>query len=643
MKSSVLASGLAVAFAATAWSAAGHAADITTPYPGTITLDVNLTQAPRKLFFVHETIPVTPGPLSLYYPKWIPGEHSPSGPIINVAGMVCKANGQRLKWRRDLVHMDEIHLDIPAGVSTLDVDFDFLSPIGGGEFGAGVSLTPKIADLEWNQAVFYPAGYASKAITVKPSLTLPSGWHFATALEPHTGTGGGQGKTIPFAPVTLNNLVDSPVMSGEYFKQIPLTTGTKLAPVFLDLVADAPKDLDVTPDQIKQYRNLVVQQNRMFDSHHYDTYHMLLTLSDHTDHFGLEHHQSSDDRINANYFIDPDMYLVGSGLIPHEYTHSWNGKFRRPADLWTPDFNSVPMKDDLLWVYEGFTQYMAEVMCARSGFWAPAEFRQELAMNAAAMNHIPGRTWRPLQDTADMASLLYYEPFAWHNWRRGTDFYTEGVLLWLDVDTKIRELSHDQRSINDFARLFYGMDNGSYVTRTYTFEDIVDALNKVQPYDWATFLHGLLDSTQLQAPELPGLARGGWKLVYTDQPSHMWKATASAFGKFFGLNAMYSAGLTVGSKGKVMDVLWNGPAFKAGLIPGMHIVAVDGQSYSPDNLKTAIKDAMGSSAPIKLLVKNVAQYETLDVDYHGGPQYPHLERVKGTPDYIDQIIAPLKG
>src|SRR5579875_1968654 len=640
MKHAALATALAAALALTC-TAAGAAADITTPYPGTLTLKVDLTQAPRRIFTVHETIPVKPGPLSLYYPKWIPGEHSPSGPITNVAGMIFTANGKRLTWRRDLVHMYEIHLNVPAGATTLDVDFDFLSPISGGSFGAGVSTTPNIADLEWNQVVFYPAGYASKAITVKPSLMLPQGWQFATALEPHTGTGGGTSAAIDFAPVTLNNLVDSPIISGRYFKQVDLAPGAKTT-VDRDMVADAPADLAITPKQIDLYRNLVTQENRMFGAHHYQSYHALLTLSDHTDHFGLEHHQSSDDRIFADYFTNPPAFLIGSTLIPHEYTHSWNGKFRRPYDLWTPDFNSVPMKDDLLWVYEGLTDYWQEVMAARSGFWTPAEFRQSFAMIAAQMDHVPGRTWRPLQDTADMAPLSYYVPFAWSNWRRRTDFYPEGALLWLDVDTKIRELSHDKHSLDDFAHLFYGMDNGSYVTKTYTFDDVVTALNTVQPYDWATFLHAILDTTQYHAP-LAGLSQGGWKLVYTDEPSDIWKAAASAFKKFLGTDAMYSIGFSVGSNGDVMDVLWNGPAFKAGLVPGMTITAVDGEAFSPEVLKAAIKNAKDSQSPIKLLVKNVAQYETFNVDYHGGLQYPHLERVKGTADYLDQIAAPLKG
>lgn len=636
MKSSMFVAVFSVALSFAAWSGGASAADITTPYAGTLTVKVDMTQAARKIYIVHETIPVRPGLLTLYYPKWLPGYHSPSGPITDVAGMTFTANGKTLPWRRDLVDMYAIHLTIPAGVETLDVDFDLLSAIHDRGLGDGdQSQSPVISDLQWNQVVFYPAGYASKAITIQPSVTLPDDWHFATALVPHTGTGGGAAKPIRFAAVTLNNLVDSPVMSGRYFRRIDLAPGSKV-PVMLNMVADTPAELAITPKQVDDFRNLVTQENRMFGAHHYTSYQMLLTLSDHISGLGLEHHQSFDIRTGADYLTNPQAFSRGASEVPHEYTHSWNGKYRRPHDLWTPDFNSVPMKDDLLWVYEGLTQYWATVMAARAGFWTPSQFRQALAMTAAGMDHVPGRTWESLQDTADMAPMKYYVPSPWRNWRRGTAFYPEGMLLWLDVDTQIRELSHGRHSLDDFARLFYGMDNGSHVTRTYTFDDVVNALDKVQPYDWGTFLRHILDTHEYHAP-LGGITRGGYKLVYTDTPSKTGNA-----GRFGGIDAMYSAGFSAGSQGNVRDVLWNGPAFKAGLTPGMQITAVDGKSFTPAALKSAIERARDSKAAIELLVKNVGQYETLDVDYDGGLRYPHLERLKGTPDYLDRIIVPLK-
>jgi predicted metalloprotease with PDZ domain len=630
------AAGLLTAMLMLSWTATVRAdAPAADPgaYPGTLTLAVDLSDAARKLFHVHETIPVKSGPLTLYYPKWIPGEHSPSGPVENISGMVFTADGKSLDWRRDLGDMYTLHLDVPQGVKTLDVVFDFLSPSGGGRFGGSVSATPKIVDLEWNQVALYPAGYWSRDISIQPSVKLPAGWQFGTALL----TGSKQGDVTHFKTVTFNNLVDSPLIAGQYFRQVGLAPGAKV-PVYMDLVADGEDDLAITPKQTEHYRKLIQQAYKLFGSHHYDQYHFLYTLSDNTGHFGLEHHQSSDDRIFANFFIDPDNNLAEAGLLPHEYVHSWNGKFRRPADLWTSNFN-VPMKDDLLWVYEGLTQYLGPLLTARSGLWTPQQFRDALADTAAYMDYRPGRTWRNLQDTADEAQILYYAPGSWSSWRRGTDFYPEGTLLWLDVDTKLRELSHDKRSIDDFAKAFYGMDNGSYVTRTYTFDDLVATLDKVQPYDWAKFLRERLDVRQYHAP-LDGISRGGYKLVYTDTPTEYFKAVEKIRKR---LDFMYSIGLSVGGKdGEIGDVLWDGPSFKAGIGSGMTLVAVNGREFSPEVLKQAIKAAQKTSAPIQLLVKNLEYYKTYDVDYHGGLKYPHLERVKSQIDYLDQIISPSK-
>ncbi|HET8553837.1 MAG TPA: M61 family peptidase [Rhodanobacteraceae bacterium] len=603
------------------------------PYPGMLTVNVNLEQASKRIFYVHETIPVTPGPFTLYYPKWIPGEHAPSGPIANVAGLVIKANGKTIPWRRDLVDMYTLHLTVPEGVSQLNVAFQFLSPGNGGQFGAGVSATPDLVDVEFNQVAFYPAGYYSRDVRIQPTVQLPEGWKFATAMS----VASRHGNTIEFAPITFNNFVDSPLIAGKYFKRVDLAPGAKV-PVHLNIVGDTADSVDISKDQIKDHRNLVTQILALFGSHHFDHYDFLLTLSDHTDHFGLEHHQSSDDRLPADYLGNKQMYLRVASLMPHEWVHSWNGKFRRPADLWTPNFN-VPMKDDLLWVYEGLTDYWAGVLTARSGMWTPKQYRESIAAIASNMAHRTGRSWRPLQDTADAAQLTYYSGGGWGNYRRGTDFYPEGQLLWLDVDTKIRQLSHNRHSLDDFAKVFYGMDNGSYVTKTYTFQDVVDALNKVQPFDWASFLRARLDYTGTELPE-HGIARGGWKLVYTDKPSDYQKATASL--RHGAINLATSIGFAASSSGRVYDVQWGGPAFEAGLVPGMTVVAVNNKDYSGSTIKAAIKAAKTDKAPITLLVRNYDNYRTLKVDYHGGLKYPHLVRVKGAPDYIDDITAARK-
>ena len=604
-----------------------------------ISLQVDLREAPRHVFHVHETLPVKPGPLTLYYPKWIPGEHSPSGPVENLAGLRFTAGGKTLAWRHDLVDMYAVHLEVPQGTGSLDADFDFLTPGSGGEFGQSVSATPDIVDLEWNQVLLYPAGAPSKEIAFVPSVQLPQGWQFGTALE----TAGQAGDAMRFKTVMLNKLVDSPLIAGRYFSRLDLAPGDKV-PVHLNVVADTPEELAVTPAELGGLRNLVQQAYGLFGAHHYDHYDFLFTLSANTGHFGLEHHQSSDDRSFPDYFIDPTSQLVGAHLLPHEYVHSWNGKFRRPADLWTQDFNTQPMQDDLLWVYEGLTEYFGDVLTARSGMQTAQQYRDALAASAASMDARPGRTWRPLQDTADAAQIAYYAPREWQNWRRVQDFYSEGELIWLDVDTKIRELSAGQRSMDDFARAFYGMDDGGYVTRTYGFDELVATLNKVQPYDWAGFLRTRLDRTQYHAP-LDGITRGGYELSYSDTPTEFFKGVEKLRKN---KNYMYSIGLLLsaseGKMGVIEDVLWDGPAYKAGLGTGMKLVAVNGRALDADPkvLEDAIQAAKTSKAPIRLLVRNQDEYATYDVDYHGGSRYPVLKPIAGAAPLLDAIIAPRK-
>jgi len=617
---------LMLAFAA--MSGAVRAAD-------SISLDVDLRESARQLFHGHEVIPVKPGPLTLYYPKWIPGEHSPSGPLENLAGLKIMAGGKQLAWRRDLKEMWAIHLDVPHGVSSLDLSFDFLSPDEGGEFGQSVSATPDIVDLEWNQMLLYPAGAPAKDISFQPSVRLPDDWRFATALETVSSVGG----TTHFKPVTLENLVDSPLIAGAHFKRVDISPDQ--VPVHLNLVADTEEDLNISPTQVQGMKNLVKQAYALFGSHHYGHYDFLLTLSDNTGHFGLEHHQSSDDRSFADLYIMPETSLVGSHLLPHEYVHSWNGKFRRPAGLATPDYDSVPMEGDLLWVYEGLTEYFGNVLTARSGTITADQYHQLLALDAATMDHRPGRSWRPLQDTTDEAQILYYAPRQWQTWRRVQDFYTEGELIWLDVDTKLRELSGGKKSMDDFAHAFYGMDDGSYVVHPYTFDDLVATLNQVQAFDWAAFLHERLNSTQEGAP-LDGITRGGYQLGYTDTPSEYFKATEKTRKT---QNQLFSIGLSISmgehSRGEIQDVLWNSPAFKAGMGPGMKLVAVNGRAFDADKdvLKDAIAAAKTGNAPIKLLVREQDTFMSFDVDYHGGLKYPVLTPIAGKTDYLDQIIA----
>lgn len=600
--------------------------------PGPIKINVNITDVARKIFHTHMVIPVKPGPLTLLYPKYIPGEHGPTGPVVNVTGLHFRADGNDIPWRRDLVDMYTYHLNVPPGVDELTVDFDFLSPTGAGDFTAGISVTPNIAALNWNQVALYPAGYPSDALTYEPTLTIPKGWKFATALRVDDR----DDNTLEFKPVSFTNLVDSPVLTGRHFKEIDLTPG-KTPHHYLDLIADSDAALDVPADYVDKYRNLITQAHKLFTSRHYQHYNFLWTLSDHTAHFGLEHHQSSDDRTDERSLVDANLRQQTAGLLPHEYVHSWNGKYRRPADLATPEYET-PMKTDMLWVYEGLTEYFGDVLTARSGLWSADQYRQALALTAASMDHRPGRTWRPLQDTADEAQKLYGAPGAWGSWRRSVDFYPEGELLWLAVDTKIRALSDGKKSMDDFAHLFYGMHDGKYDINPYTFDDVVATLNKVQPFDWASFLREKLDRKEAGAP-LDGLARGGWKLSYTDKPNDYLKGREGARNY---MDLTFSIGLVLNNKGDIYDVLWNGPAFKAGVGSGMHLVAVNGREFSPQVMKDAITAAKTDKTPIALLVKNEDLYQTYNVDYHNGLRYPVLVRTKGTPDRLSKIIAAKK-
>ncbi|QBB70860.1 M61 family peptidase [Pseudolysobacter antarcticus] len=601
------------------------------PYPGTIAIHVDASDTVQGIFRVHETIPVTAGAMTLLYPQWIPGDHSPSGPIAMLAGIKLSANGKPLPWQRDKYNVYAFHLDVPAGVSSIDADFQYLS-----SRDDGFEITDRMMDMAWSAMALYPAGYFSRGITFAPSVTLAHGWQLGTALE----TASQVGDTVTFKPVTLNNLVDSPIYAGQNFKRIDLTPPGE-AQVHLDIVADAPKYLEITPEQLKAHRALATQAVKLFGSHHYDHYDFLFSLSDVLGGNGTEHHQSSENGMEADYFTAWSDNAPGRDLLAHEYTHSWNGKFRRPADLWTPNFN-VPMGDSLLWVYEGQTQYWGYALTARAGLWTPQQFRDALAMTAANYErNRPGFRWRTLEDTTNDATAARRRGLPYRSWQMSEEYYSGGQMMWLEVDAKLRAITHDHKSLDDFARAFFGIDNGSYVTKTYTFDDVVAALNGVAPFDWASFLHARVAT--LNPPLGDGIAASGWKLVYTDQQSAFEKQYDSRHEPSRHLyNFAWSIGLTLNDKAQVNDVRWNGPAFKAGISPGATLVAVNGQNFTTDALKEAITAAKGSNTPIQLLFKYQGSFRTIALDYHDGLQYPHLVRIEGTPDYLSEIIAPRK-
>ncbi len=596
-----------------------------------ITVTVDATDAPRKMLHADLVIPVQPGDLTLVYAKWIPGEHEASGPIGDLAGIVIKANGQTLPWVRDSIDMFKLHVHVPQGVTELHVHDDFLATAGPVGFSAGASTSENLAMISWNEVMLWPQVASAKDVQVTPSVTLPTGWKFATALT----TTGTEGTTTHFAAVPLNELVDSPVLSGRYFREIPLAP--EVSPKhYLDLAADGPEDLEVPSQMLAGFNDLVRQASAVYQSHHYGSYHFLMTLSDQVAHFGLEHHQSNDDRVPEKTFLDPNLDVLEAGLLPHEFTHSWNGKYRRPEGLLSPDFQT-PMKGDLLWVYEGLTEYLGDVLTARSGLWTDDQYREALANSAANLDNRPGRTWRDLQDTATAAQTLYETSGQWGNWRRSVDYYPEGELLWLQVDTIIRQQSHGKKSLNDFCVRFLGLngDTGP-ITVPYTFEDVVNNLNAVQPYDWAGFLTEKLTTKENHAP-LGGIENGGYRLTYSDTPNSI----AESMETLRGVDAWYSLGLHLSHQGVMSDVLFDSPAFKAGLGPGMKIVAVNGRAYTDALMHDAIRNSKTAQAPIEFIVENTAFFRDVKIDYHGGERYPHLERVDSTPDMLDQILQPL--
>ena len=597
--------------------------------PGALKLSVDVTDLDRRIFQVRETIPVAgPGPMTLLFPEWLPGHHSPSGPLPQLAGLVITADGKRVEWTRDPVEVFAFHVVVPAGAKALELRYQHLSPTQPSQ--GRVVVSPEMVNLEWNAVALYPAGYFARRIPVDAEVTLPEGWSYATALETQSRAGG----TVVFKRTDFDTLIDSPLNTGKYWKTIDLGAPGP-APVRLDIMADKPEDLEIKPEQLAVHKQLVQQAYKLYGAHHYDHYDFLLSLSDKISGNGLEHHRSSEDGVGPGYFTKWDEQPADRDLLPHEYTHSWDGKFRRGADLWTPNFNT-PMRDSLLWVYEGQTQYWGYVLAARSGLWSQQTFLDALAATAATYDNMPGRAWRAMIDTTNDPIINQRRPLGWRSYQRSEDYYSEGQLIWLDADTLIRERSGGKRSLDDFAHRFFGVENGSWTPLTYTFDDVVADLNAVEPYDWATFLHTRLEGHGPGAP-LDGLKRGGYRLVYTDTPSDFVKKN-EAERKITDLT--YSLGLVIGREGAVGSVLWDSPAFKAGMISGQTLVAVNGDAYTSDGLKAALKAGRGKGGAVELLVKSGDRYRTVRVPYDGGLRYPHLEKTAGPGATLEAIAAP---
>ncbi len=605
--------------------------------PAPIRLQVDASTARRKIFHVREEIPVSPGEVTLYFVKWIPGEHSPSGQITNLVNLKITAGGKLLPWHRDTADMFAFHCKAPAGESQIEVVFDYLSPTEAFDFQGGVSAAHNTAIVNWNQMLLYPKGWTSDALTFQPSLQLPAGWRYGTALQVESASG----DYVSFRPVSLTTLVDSPVNLGAHYRRIDLSPGSQPAH-YMDLVADSEAALQLDADTIESYKRLVAEAVHLFNgTHHYREYHFLVTLSDPIAKIAQEHHESSDNRFRERALLEPESIKAQADVLPHEFAHSWNGKYRRPAGLATPDYQEA-MDDSLLWVYEGLTQYLGEVLAARSGAWTADEYRQNLALTAALLDHRSGRTWRALEDTAVSAQLLYFAPEAWAAKRRGTDFYPEGTLVWLAADATIRQQSQGRRSLDDFCHLFHGDRSGPAELRTYTFDDLLSALNQVQTYDWRGFFDRLVKSINPRAP-LDGVEGSGWRLAYRDTIPSLLKAREHT-NRVTDLS--YSIGLLIktpesgADSGKIVDVITGSPADQAGLTPGMTLLAVNGKKWSPEILRSAIRDAKAPGNSLEVLAQDGEFFGRFTLEYHQGERYPFLERDSSRPDLLEQIIQP---
>ncbi|MBS0480212.1 MAG: M61 family metallopeptidase [Proteobacteria bacterium] len=596
-----------------------------TPYPGTMAIDIDATDTTRGIFSIKETIPVArTGDFVILFPKWVPGGHTPRNEVEKMAGLKVTANGKEIPWKRDPVDVYAFHLDIPKGVKAIDVRFQYLTATKGDQ--GRILVTPNLMSLQPIVTSFYPAGYFVRQIPVKLTVKYPEGWSAASALNAKV-----TGSTYSYEPTNYEILIDSPIVAGRYYKKWALSPR-----VNMNVFADNQKELDAaTPEMIDAHKRLVDQAVKLFDAQHYDHYEFLVSISNELGGIGLEHHRSTEIGVRLGYFAEWANNVNSRNVFPHEYTHSWDGKFRRGADLWTPDYR-YPMRDSLLWVYEGQTQFWGYVLQARAGLVSKQDTLDQYAMIAANLDNTPGRNWRPLIDTTNSPIISNRKPMGWTDYQRGEEYYNEGLLVWMEVDSILREQSKGTKSIDDFARAFFGINDGDWGEVTYTFDDVVATLGKIQPYDWRGLLTKRLTETGQPAP-LGGFERNGYKLVYTDQQTPTGKQAEAARKQ---TDLSYSLGLSVGSDASLSSVRWGSPAFAAGLTLGDSIVAVNGLAYTPERLRAAVTEARDSKAPIVLLVKASEEVKSVSIDYHGGLRYPHFVKVGTGESGLDKLLAP---
>jgi predicted metalloprotease with PDZ domain len=602
------------------------------PYPGVIGIEVDATDIDRRIVSIKQTVPVAaPGPLILLYPQWIPGNHGPVGPVDDIADLQITAGGQPLRWVRNTVQTNAFQVEVPAGVSEVEVSFKWLTPIDGSQ--GRVVITDEMLNIQWEKALLYPAGYYARRITFQPTLRLPAGWQYGTALDTRSFQNG----VAVFAPITLEHFADSPLFAGVHYRQIDLDPNGR-SPVRLNVVADSAEQLAATDAHIAQHQELVRQADRLFGARHFNHYDFLLAVTDRLGGIGLEHQRSSENSVDTKYFTDPTGTLADRDLLGHEYTHSWNGKWRRPADQLTPTLNE-PLQNSLLWVYEGQTQYWGLILTARAGLMTKQQALDVFANTAATYaDGNPGREWRAMQDTTNDPIIAQRRAQPWPSRQRSEDYYREGAMIWLDADTLIREQSGGRRSLDDFAKAFFGVEDGNWDPAPYTFTDVTSTLNGVERNDWAAFLRERLDAVGPEAHgPLAGIERGGYRLVWRETPNAYSRALNTELGR---VDFQYSLGLSLNTSNRVTGVRWGSPAFEAGLTSGWEVVAVNGRAASASAIAEAITASKGNTTPIQMMLKRGDRFRTIEFDYHDGLRYPHLERIEGTPDRLGDILAP---
>lgn len=596
------------------------------PFPGSMTLDVDATDTDQGIFKVRQTITALhAGPMVLLFPKWLPGNHAPRGQIEKLAGLVIKANGKTLEWKRDAEDVYAFHINVPEGVKQLDLNFQFLSATEPDQ--GRVVVTPEMINLQWQDVSLYPAGWATRRIPITARVTWPVGWKAATALRPEATSG----NVVRYQPVDYETLVDSPVFAGRYFRAEPLSSN-----VTLNIVADDPKYLAATPAQIDVHKKLVDQAVKLFGMTPYDHYDFLLALTDQMGGIGLEHHRSSENGANPEYFTDWNSGPGRRNLLAHEFSHAWIGKYRRPVGQMVPDFR-MPLENDLLWAYEGQDQFWGYVLGARSGLFTKQETLDALASIAASLDVRRGRDWRDVEDTTRDPIITARRPKGWVSYQRSEDYYNEGLLIWLEIDSTLRARTKGAKGMDDFVRLYTAGPNGSWDARGVTFEEIVEKLNDISAYDWAGWLRDRLTSKASNAP-LSGLTLGGYRLVYTREATPFFRDAEKRAGE---ANLTYSLGMTVSKNGHVNTVLWDGPAFKAGLTTAAEILAVNGRSYNDEGLRDAISAAEGGKEPIRLIVKSGKRVRELLIAWNGGHRFPRLEKVENGDGSLDRLLRPI--